>query len=131
MAYLLDADWVIQALAGHRPTLGTISRLADDGVAVSWITVGEVYEGAFKSRDPQAHLGAFRTFLLAFPILDLDDPTMERFAEVRGHLRRRGELIPDFDILLGAVALRQDLTVLTYNVRHLRRIPGLKVYQAN
>ena len=131
MAYLLDADWVIQALAGHRQTINAINRLAAEGVAISWITVGEVYEGAFKSADPQAHLRTFREFLRPFPPLDLDDSTMEHFAEVRSYLRRRGELIPDFDLLLSAVALRHDLTVLTYNVRHLGRIPGLKIRQAN
>ncbi len=131
MAYLLDADWVIQALAGHRPTLDSINRLATDGIAISWITVGEVYEGAFKSADPQGHIATFRTFRYPFPTLNLDDSTMEHFAEVRSYLRRRGELIPDFDILIGATALRHDLTVLTYNLRHLRRIHGLKVYQAN
>ncbi len=54
---------------------------------------------------------------------------MERFAETRAFLRRRGELISDFDILLGATALHHDLTVLTFNVRHLQRIPDLKLYQ--
>jgi predicted nucleic acid-binding protein len=42
---------------------------------------------------------------------------MERFAAIRAHLRRRGELIPDFDLLLAATALHYDLTVLTANLR--------------
>ncbi len=53
---------------------------------------------------------------------------MEKFAEIRALLRRRGELISDFDILLGATALHHDLTVLTYNKRHFERIPDLKLY---
>jgi tRNA(fMet)-specific endonuclease VapC len=53
---------------------------------------------------------------------------MEQFAEVRAYLRRRGELISDFDILLGATALHDDLTLLTYNTRHFKRIPHLKIY---
>lgn len=54
---------------------------------------------------------------------------MERFAGLRFYLRRRGEVIPDFDILLGATALHYGLTVLTNNVRHLQRIPSLKLYR--
>jgi predicted nucleic acid-binding protein len=53
---------------------------------------------------------------------------MERFAEIRSFLRRRGELIADFDLLIGATALYYDLTVLTYNKRHFKRIPDLKIY---
>ncbi len=54
---------------------------------------------------------------------------MERFAEIRSLLRRQGEIISDFDILLGATALHYNLTVLTFNVRHLQRIPDLSLYQ--
>lgn len=129
MPYLLDADWVIQALAGHAATLQAIRRLSPEGIALSWITVGEVYEGSFASPDSQEHLNAFRQFLRPFPVVDLNDPIMECFAEVRSILRRRGTLIPDFDILLGATALYHDLTMLTYNVRHLQCIPGGRLYE--
>ena len=54
---------------------------------------------------------------------------MERYAETRALMRRRGDLIPDVDLLIGATALDHNLTVLTYNVRHLQRVPGLRVYQ--
>jgi tRNA(fMet)-specific endonuclease VapC len=85
---------------------------------------------ASSSLNPQAHLQTFRQFLAPFPLLDLNEPIMERFAEIRAYLRRRGELISDFDILIGATAVFYDLTVLTYNIRHFKRIPDLKLYQA-
>lgn len=128
MPYLLDTDWIIQALAGQAQSVQTLHLLAPQGMAISWITIGEIYEGAFGSPDPPAHLAAFRQFLRPFPILDLNDPIMERFAEIRSLMRRRGNLIPDFDIILGATALHHRLTVLTYNVRHFCRIPGLRIY---
>jgi tRNA(fMet)-specific endonuclease VapC len=54
---------------------------------------------------------------------------MERFAGIRADLRRRGQIISDFDILLAATALHYDLTVLSRNIRHFNRIPDLKLYQ--
>jgi len=39
-------------------------------------------------------------------------------------------MIPDFDIVLAATALHYDITVLTHDVGHFRRIPGLKLYSA-
>lgn len=56
---------------------------------------------------------------------------MKRFAEIRALLRRRGNLIADFDLLLGATALHYNLTVLTNNVRDLKRIPDLRIYQVS
>lgn len=127
--YILDTDWIIQALAGREPALGTLDRLAISRTFVSIVTVGEIYERAFVFANAQAHLAAFRSFLGHYQILSLSDPIMERFAEVRAFLRRRGQLISDFDILIAATALLHDLTVLTFNLRHFGRIPDLKVYQ--
>ena len=129
MPYLLDADWAIQALAGRAEAVATIRRLAPARIAISVATVGEIYEGAFNSPNPGARLAQFRRFLVPFRVLGLSDPIVERFAETRSFLRRRGELISDFDILLAATALHHDLTVLTFNVHHLQRVPDLKLYQ--
>lgn len=54
---------------------------------------------------------------------------MERFAETRALLRRRGQGLADFDLLIAATALRHDLTLMTFNFRHFERVPGLKLYQ--
>lgn len=130
MPYLLDADWAIRALTGHPQTTATLEGLiSTEGVAISWVTVGELYEGPFGSADPKRELASIRRFIRSFRILNLNDPIIERFAELRATLRRRGELIPDFDLLLGATALHYDLTVFTSNLRHLGRIPGIRLYR--
>ncbi len=105
MSYILDADWIINALADKRNARTVIYRLAPQGLTVSVITLGEIYEGAFKYAAPQAHLATFRQFLAPFRLIGVTDPIIERFAEIRADLRRQGELIPDFDILLAATAL--------------------------
>jgi tRNA(fMet)-specific endonuclease VapC len=128
MTYLLDADWVIDALYGRRQAAETLLTLAPEGIAICWVTVGEIYEGAYSRVNSQAHIATFREFLRPLDKLNLNDVIMEQFAEIRSSLRRQGQIISDFDILLGATALSHDLTVLTRNTRHLRRIPGLKLY---
>src|SRR3954451_8949339 len=79
---------------------------------------------------PEAHIQTFRSFLSNFQLLNLNLPIIEKFAEVRAHLRRRGQMISDFDILLGATAMHHNLIVLTYNKKHFERIPDLKIYQS-
>ena len=71
----------------------------------------------------------FRQFLSPYRTLTLSDPIVERFAEVRTVLRRRGQLVPDFDLLIGATALHHELTVFTFNRRDFERIPDLRIYQ--
>lgn len=62
-------------------------------------------------------------------MLGLNDAIMERFAETRALLRKRGQGIADFDLLIAATALHHDFTLLTFNLRHFERIPDLKLYQ--
>ncbi len=130
MSYILDADWIIDALAGRRAAVATLHQLAADGLAVSVITLGEIYEGAFRYASPQTHLDSFRRFLAPFRHLGVTDPIMARFAEIRAGLRNQGNLIPDFDLLLAATALHYDLTLLTGNRKHFQRVTNLKLYKS-
>lgn len=129
--YLLDTDWIIQALANRQPAMRTLERLANSRTYVSYISIGEVYERAFAFPNPQAHLIEFRFFLSNYQSLTLNDSIMERFAEFRSHLRRRGLLISDLDLLIAATAVHYDLTVLTFNRRHFERVPDLRLYTLN
>jgi tRNA(fMet)-specific endonuclease VapC len=67
--YLVDADWLIDAMVGRAIAQATLAKLRDEGVAVSIITVAEVYEGAFAATDPQGSLEGMREFLGDFAIL--------------------------------------------------------------
>jgi tRNA(fMet)-specific endonuclease VapC len=129
MSYLVDTDWLIDALHGIRPPLETLDDLTDEGLSVSIITFGELYEGAFHFPEPDQHIAMFRRFLSGYSMLGLMDPIMERFARLRSQLRRQGNLIPDMDLLIAATALHHNLTLVTHNIRHFDRIPGLQLYR--
>jgi predicted nucleic acid-binding protein len=93
MAYLLDSDWVINALAGRSRAVSPLERLSADHIGISVISLGEVYQQAFASTNPDAYLGTFRTFIAPFRVIPVTEPIALRFAEIRAHLTRRGELI--------------------------------------
>lgn len=129
MPYIIDADWVINIVSGNQSAATVIDRLSPQQVALSWVTVGEVYEIAYNSPNPEAQLDIYRRFLVSFPRIGINESIIERYAEIRAFLRRRGQMISDFDILLAATALDRDLTVLTFNLRHFERIPDLRIYR--
>lgn len=106
-----------------------LDDLASSSIFVSYVSIGELYEQAFWSVNPQALLLSFRHFLSSYHKLSLIDEIMEWFAELRFYLRRRGQLIQEFDILIAATALYYDLTLLTFNLSHFQRIPELKLYR--
>lgn len=128
MSYLVDTDVVASGLKGRPEQENLLKQLSPDGLAVSLITYGEIYEGIYYGRDPQTHERSFRQFLRWVDVLPLNRTIMKQFARIRGQLRRSGEMIPDPDILIAATALHHDLTLITHNTRHFSRIPHLKLY---
>lgn len=128
MTYLVDTDWLINSFRGTHPATETIRRLRPERLAVSIITVGELYEGAMTSSSPESELAVFDHLLQPFSTLPLDKACMQHFAYVRSTLRRQGQLIPDMDLLIASTALRHDLTLITANVKHFARIPSLRLY---
>jgi len=61
------------------------------------------------------------------PTLDLDAETTDIAAILFENLRPGGNLIEDADLLIAATALRHWATLVTHNVRHFERIPGLNL----
>ncbi len=127
MKYLVDSDWVVDYLIGKQQAIDLFSFVSQDGIAISLITFGEIYEGIYYGRDPQRSEAVFRQFLRSVDVLSLNRSIMQQFARIRGDLRRKGQIIGDPDIFIAATAIYHDLTLLTRNRKHYERIPTLKV----
>jgi tRNA(fMet)-specific endonuclease VapC len=130
MSYLVDSNIIIDGLKGISNATDTLARLENAGLAVSAITLAEVYEGAFGQAEPAQHLASARRFLAGFSVIDVTEPIAVRFAELRHTLRRQGNLIPDMDLLIAATALEFELTLLTRNLRHFERVPNLRIFRS-
>ncbi len=89
--------------------------------------MAELYQGVFYSTDPSGNERALQDFLDGIDIVRLDDEICRIFAMERGRLRAEGTIIGDFDILIGATAIRHGLTLLTNNRRHFERLSGLNM----
>jgi predicted nucleic acid-binding protein len=131
MSYLVDTDWVVEYLKAREPAATTLPQLRHDGLAISLITFGEVYEGIYAGRDPEHHEEIFLRFLRRAQVLLLNRTILRHFARIRAQLRSQGQLIGDLDLLIAATALYHDLTLVTHNTRHFNRIPNLKLYQSS
>jgi tRNA(fMet)-specific endonuclease VapC len=128
MTCLVDSDWVADWLAGRREAVQLLSALRPEGLAISLISYGEIYEGIYFSRDPKKSEVVFRQFLRGVTVIPLARRIMRRFARIRGQLRRKGQLISDPDLLIAATALERKLILVTRNLEHFERIPDLKLH---
>jgi len=125
--YLIDTDWAIHYLNQHQGIVQRLHVLLDDGLGLSIISLAELYEGVYYSRDPEGDEQELNDFLRGLTILGIDEAICKIFGKERGRLRAVGRIIGDFDLLIGATALHHDLTLLTNNRRHFERIEGLRI----
>jgi len=50
--YLVDTDWVVHYLNGHAEIISLLQEFGAQGLALSYISLAELYEGVFYSRNP-------------------------------------------------------------------------------
>jgi len=130
LKYLLDTDWIIDHLNGRREVTSRIERFAKDGIGVSIISIAELFEGVYGSRDYEKSLKALESFLKGFTVINLDVEVCKIFGRERNKLRKIGKTIGDFDLLIGSLCLRHNLVLLTNNKAHFDRIDDLRIISA-
>lgn len=96
-------------------------------IAVSAITVAELYYGAERSRRTEQNKEALAGFLLPLAVLPFDAAAAVGFGSIRAALESQGEGLGPYDLLIAACASAHGLTVVTNNIREFGRVPGLAV----
>ncbi|MGH2459952.1 MAG: PIN domain-containing protein [Chloroflexota bacterium] len=129
--YLIDTD-TISNLLKPRPSAALIVKVATVAVEyqfISSITLGELVYGAHRVPERSVHLLRLLDDLLLpnLRILPFEASAARHYGQVRADLERRGLPIGDADLRIAAVALVHNLTVVTRNIRHFERVPGLTV----
>jgi tRNA(fMet)-specific endonuclease VapC len=127
LGFLIDTDWVIDHFNGVTQVTRRLKELHPQGLGLSVVSAAELWEGVFYSRDPQRSQETLEGFLSGVELLGLDEEICKRFGNLRGSIRKRGQTIGDFDLLIAATALRHSLKLLTNNRKHFEGIAGLEI----
>ncbi|MDA1191914.1 MAG: type II toxin-antitoxin system VapC family toxin [Candidatus Poribacteria bacterium] len=126
--YLVDTDWVINYFLDIEGYQARFDEIGYEQLGISIITQAELYEGMFYARDPQRALSQLDACLeRGIAVVDLNDSIIRIFGRERGRLRRGGNMIPNFDLLIASTALHYSVPLCTNNIRHFERIDGLRL----
>ena len=126
--YLIDSDVCIKAMGKERVSLmNVLNGMRPDGLAISVVTYGEVTEGVLYSNQRAVNQQRWRDFVAGFDVIDVTLEIAEVWADIRGFLRKQGNIVPDNDLLIASTALRFGMAVVTRNIRHFGRVEGLEV----
>lgn len=125
--YLLDTDTIIYNLKGHPIVAGNLRKHFHDPMKISVITLMELYYGAHKSKKIAGNVAKIKTVEDSLEIIPLGKETVEVFGMYKAGLEKAGTPLDDFDLMLACCALAHNLVLVTNNVKHFRRIEGLKI----
>jgi predicted nucleic acid-binding protein len=127
-AVLLDTD-VFSYLTRAHDTRGDAYRpyVAGKTVAISFITVGEIYFGAEKRKWGKQTLNAFLERLKAVVVVPSDHEVCREYGKLKASLREAGIVIADNDLWIAACALRHSIPLISNNRKHFEKMPGLNL----
>jgi tRNA(fMet)-specific endonuclease VapC len=118
-----DTDVLIDYLRGAGQAKRVALELTTRSFATTAVTVFELKSGAHSARQRQA----IEAVLNAMTILPLGAEEASLAANLRQKLEAAGQPIGMADYLIAAVCLTHAATLLTRNLKHFERVPGLRI----
>jgi predicted nucleic acid-binding protein len=120
---LCDTNILIEFYKGHTGVISTLNAIGVDNLAVSVVTVGELYYGARDRRE----LRKLKKNLSLLQQLPVNDEISELFITLLEKYSLSHKLsLPD--ALIAATAIRHSIPLYTLNVKDFRFIEGLSLY---
>ena len=126
--WMLDTDTVSYILRNRPPEIRARFETHDTTqIAISSIVLAELYYGALRSVNASSIRAQVDRLTRPLTFLAWDANAAEHFADLRLFLEREGEPLAAQDMMIAAHARSLDAVLVTNNVRHFRRVPGLKL----
>jgi tRNA(fMet)-specific endonuclease VapC len=127
MAYLLDTNACIQILnSSESPVTQRLLTVPQKNIFLCAVVYSELCYGAFKSSRVTENLKHLDGLFDEFEVLPFNKAAAKVSGQVRANLISVGTPIGSNDLLIASVALANELTLVTHNIREFSRIEGLQ-----
>jgi tRNA(fMet)-specific endonuclease VapC len=126
--YLLNSNTCVRIL--NNTNWNVVSRFKSekpDDMVLCSIVKAELLFGAERSSRRAQNLHVLATFSSQFASLPFDDTCAEHYGRVHAHLTAAGTPIGPNDLMIAAIALAHNLTLVTHNSGEFGRVPGLLI----
>ena len=126
--YVLDSNVCIRLLnEQHDGIKAQFMSHAPSEIYLCSVVKAELLFGARHSQRVEANLQRLELFFAPLGSLVFDDTCAEMYARIRHMLSVDGLLIGPNDMLIAAIALANDMILVTHNQKEFSRIIGLRL----
>lgn len=126
--YLMDTNFCIRLLNSGADSnlIQKVARLSPSDFRLCSVVKFELYYGAYKSAKQQQNLEKLAQFFQQFASFGFDDRVALTAGQIRSQLDAIGTPIGSNDLLIVAIALANNCTLVTHNTREFNRVDGLR-----
>ena len=128
MTFMPDTNTCIRYFTNRNA--GVVQRMSatdPSEIVVCDIFKAELYFGAEKSQRRQANLELYEEFFFQFRSLPFDAAAARVYGRIRLALELAGTPVGPMDTLIAAIAIANNVILVTHNTREFSRIPGLQI----
>src|SRR3989338_7103862 len=125
--YLLDTDILVSFLRRDQEAITAIDALKVQGINTSSITLHELFDGAFRAGNKDKALSGVIALANSINILYFDTECSKFSGKIKASSILSGNYPGEIDILIAAVALRNNLKLVTRNKKNFEKIHGLVI----
>lgn len=128
MRYLPDTNvWINYLNPGASPVKEKFLTVSAMDILLCSVVKAELFFGAYKSSKKEANLVLLEKLSGQFNSLPFDDTASQIYGRIRADLATRGKPIGPNDLMIAAIALANNVTLVTHNTREFERVAGLKL----
>ena len=127
LRYMLDTNICIYVILNRPSGLRERFNELSEQLCISTITLAELHFGVEKSARVTQNRNIVEEFVARLEIQPFSVDAAAHYGQIRAALERAGQPVGLHDMLIGAHARSEGLTLVTNNRREFDRIPGLAV----
>jgi tRNA(fMet)-specific endonuclease VapC len=130
VTYVLDTNAVSALMKGTPAVVERLAATTPAEVAIPQPVMAEIAFGIERlprSKRRTSLQARFDLVSAELPRAEWTDAVSQAFGRIKATLERRGMRIEDFDAAVAAHALSLEATLVTANLDHMIRVPGLRV----
>ncbi len=123
----LDSDVLIDFFRNDKETVKKIIELKNRGLELATTTINSFELLKNSSKLNIEEISKIKSFLRDTLIFDFDFNSSIKAAEIFDYLKLKGEPLDIADIMIAAITITNNQSLLTRNIKHFSRIAELKL----
>lgn len=125
--FLIDTDIASFIFKGSDYADPYLPLLSDQELALSFMTVAELFQWAILRKWGDRRLSQLEQYLSNYLVIPVDQPLCREWAQVRSDRQIGGRQISPQDAWIAATALRYGLPLVTHNIKDFAGIGNLRL----